>query len=312
MRLSILIFILGSLFLPGLVGAEKLYKFVDANGRVTFTDKAVGEGSLEAVSQVRKERPLTRFSVQNRGSKKTPVLYAVNGYFGPIEAEFILKNLKNMKVERHTPQRAVVPAAGELRAITLQQRDSRSGYSYAWESRSVFGDPQAKHTPTEPYLLPIPPDQEFYISQAFLGGATHSNHVQSEYAVDIPMPIGTAIYAVRSGVVMDVAGDFFEGGASEEMLEQANFVRVLHDDGTMAVYAHLELETVRYPIGKRVERGQILAFSGNTGFSTGPHLHFVIQKNFGMELRSIPFEFAGVDNRPFTPEAGTTVFRQAK
>ena len=126
------------------------------------------------------------------------------------------------------------------------------------------------------------------------------------------MPVGTAIHAVRSGVVMDVSVDFFEGGTTEEMLEQANYVRVLHDDGTMAVYAHLELETVRYPIGKRIERGQILAFSGNTGFSTGPHLHFVIQKNFGMELRSIPFEFEGPDHEPFTPERGMNVFRQGR
>ncbi len=312
MRRSILIFILCSILLPGLVGAEKLYKFIDANGHVTFTDKAVGNGSLEAVSQVRKERPLRRFSVQNRGSKKAPVLYAVNGYFGPIEAEFTLKDLKNMSVERHTAQRALIPGAGELRVITMHQRNSRSGYSYAWESKSVFGDPQAEHTPIEPYLLPIPPDKKFTISQAFLGEATHSQHVQSEYAVDFPMPVGTAIHAVRSGVVMDVAADFFEGGTTEEMMEQANYVCVLHDDGTMAVYAHLELETVRYPIGKRIERGQVLAFSGNTGFSSGPHLHLVIQKNFGMELRSIPFEFEGPDHKPFTPEAGMSVFRKGR
>lgn len=87
----------------------------------------------------------------------------MNGYFGPIEAEFILKDLKNMTVERHTAQRALVPAAGELRAITLHQRNSRNGYSYAWETKSVFGDPQAEHMPTQPYLLPIPPDK-FFIS----------------------------------------------------------------------------------------------------------------------------------------------------
>jgi murein DD-endopeptidase MepM/ murein hydrolase activator NlpD len=311
MRQSVLILLFCLLFFPAPAGAEKLYKFVDENGRVTFTDKAVGAGRLESVTQVRKERPLQRFSVQNRGSKSAPILYAVNGYFGPIEAEFHLKELKNMSVKRHTPRRALVPAAGELRVISMHQKNNRRGYSYAWESRSVLGDPQAEHTPTQPYLLPVPADKEFYISQAFLGEATHASHVQSEYAVDFPMPIGTAIHAVRSGIVMDVSGDFFEGGASEKMLDQANYVRVLHDDGTMAVYAHLELETVRYPIGKRIERGQVLAFSGNTGFSTGPHLHFVIQKNFGMELRSIPFIFEGPEKAPFTPEAGTYVYRQA-
>ena len=312
MRQLTLIFILCLLLNPVSAGAEKLYKFVDASGHITFTDKPIGEGTLEKVAQVRKERPTLRFSVQNRGSKSEPALYAVNGYFGPVEAEFKLSDLKNMEVKRHTQNRAVIPAAGEVLAITMNQRDLRRGYSYLWKYNCVFGDPKAKHQPDRPYLLPLPPEKQFRISQAFLGSSTHASHVQSEYAVDFPMPVGTAIIAARSGVVMDVATDFFEGGVSEEMLEQANFVRVLHDDGTMAVYAHLELETVRYPIGKRIERGQVLAFSGNTGFSTGPHLHFVIQKNFGMELRSIPFEFEGVGGSSFTPEEGMVVVNNAK
>ena len=298
------------LLFPGITSAEKLYKFVDANGHVTFTDKPIGAGTLEKVAQVRKERPMQRFKVQNRGSKSEPVLFAVNGYFGPVEAEFTLKNLQNMSVLRHTQQRMIVPAAGEVRAISMHQVSPRQGYSYYWATKSVFGDPSAQHTPMQPYLLPIPPNRSFHFSQAFLGEATHASDVQSAYAVDIPMPVGTAIHAARSGVVMDVAGDFFEGGMSEEMLERANYVCVMHDDGTMAIYAHLELETVQYPIGKRVERGQVLAYSGDTGFSSGPHLHFAIQKNFGMELRSIPFEFEGNDGLPFTPEEGFKVVRK--
>jgi murein DD-endopeptidase MepM/ murein hydrolase activator NlpD len=311
MYLLLSIFLFSLLLSPSLVGAEKLYKFVDKSGRITFTDKAVGKGTLEKVSQVRKERPLQRFSFQNRGSKAAPILYAVNSYFGPVETEIKLKDLKNMSVERHTRRQTLIPAAGELRVISMNQRNPQRGYAYSWESRSVFGDPQAQHMPIQPYLLPIPANKYFVISQAFLGEATHASHVQSHYAVDIPMPVGTPIHATRSGVVMDVSGDFFEGGESEKMLEQANFVRILHDDGTMAVYAHLELETVRYPIGKRIKRGQVLGLSGNTGYTTGPHLHFVIQKNFGMELRSIPFEFEGPNGLPFTPETQLRVLRTA-
>lgn len=309
MRIVIPVLLIGLIGLASPSSAEKLYKFVDENGRVTFTDKPVGAGSLAKVSQVRKERPMQRVSLQNRGSKAEPVLYAVNSYFGPVEAEFELKELRNMSVRRLTGRRPVIPAAGEIRAMTLLPQNARLGYSYNVATMCVLGDPKAKHRPDRPYLLPIPPSQEFHVSQAFHGEATHGGDAQNSYAVDIPMPVGTPIHAARSGVVMDVAGDFFEGGASEEMLEQANYVRVLHDDGTMAVYAHLALETVQYPMGKRVERGQVIALSGNTGFSTGPHLHFAIQKNFGMELRSVSFEFEAADGSAFTPEAGMTVSR---
>ena len=80
--------------------------------------------------------------------------------------------------------------------------------------------------------------------------------------------------------------------------------RILHDDGTMAIYAHLHPDSVRVAPGQRVERGAWLANSGNTGFSTGPHLHFAIQRNSGMELISVPFEFAGVNGSGITPVAG--------
>lgn len=303
-------FLLCLLLLSAPAAAEKLYKFVDANGQITFTDKAIGAGTLQSVEQVKVEKPAERFSVQNRGSKAEPVLYAINSYFGPVEAEFTLKDVRNMKIERYTPTRTTVPAASDLRVISMRQANPRQGYAYAWESRCVLGDPKAKHQPRRPYLPPLPAGETFRISQGFLGKATHASHAQSEYAVDIPMPEGTPIFAVRSGVIMDVAVDFFEGGATPEMMEQANYVRVLHDDGTMAVYAHLALETVNYPIGNRIARGQLLARSGNTGFSSGPHLHFVIQKNFGMELRSIPFEFEGADGAAFTPVEGMILIRK--
>jgi len=77
----------------------------------------------------------------------------------------------------------------------------------------------------------------------------------------------------------------------------------------MAIYAHLELESIRYPAGTRVERGQFIAESGNTGYSSGPHLHFAVQKNFGMDLRSIPFRFQDEDGASFVPLMGMKVSR---
>jgi murein DD-endopeptidase MepM/ murein hydrolase activator NlpD len=106
------------------------------------------------------------------------------------------------------------------------------------------------------------------------------------------MPEGTPICAARAGVVMDVAGDFFEGGRSAARYgARANYVRILHDDGTMAVYAHLKLESIRVRLGAKVSRGQVIASSGNTGYSSGPHLHFAVERNAGMRLASVPFRF---------------------
>jgi murein DD-endopeptidase MepM/ murein hydrolase activator NlpD len=94
---------------------------------------------------------------------------------------------------------------------------------------------------------------------------------------------------------MEVANDFYGAGTDMEKFgNRANLVRIVHDDGSMAVYAHLALESVVVSVGQRVRTGQHLADSGNTGFSTGPHLHFAVQANTGMELKSFPFTIEGV------------------
>jgi murein DD-endopeptidase MepM/ murein hydrolase activator NlpD len=123
------------------------------------------------------------------------------------------------------------------------------------------------------------------------------------------MPEGTPIHAARAGIIMDVANDNFTGGTGPKFEEKANIIRILHEDGTMALYAHLKLESIRYPVGTPVERGQFIAESGNTGYSSGPHLHFAVQRNHGMELRSIPFQFESRDGSPFSPERGMAVGR---
>jgi murein DD-endopeptidase MepM/ murein hydrolase activator NlpD len=66
-------------------------------------------------------------------------------------------------------------------------------------------------------------------------------------------------------------------------------VRVLHNDGSMALYAHLQAGSLQVRLGQSVETGQALAASGNTGQSTGPHLHFAIQANTGLALTSLRF-----------------------
>ena len=73
----------------------------------------------------------------------------------------------------------------------------------------------------------------------------------------------------------------------------------------MALYAHLKPEGVQVRVGQQVRQGQPIALSGNTGYSTAPHLHFVVQANRGMRLEAIPFRmFGAAGELKFPREAG--------
>jgi hypothetical protein len=92
--------------------------------------------------------------------------------------------------------------------------------------------------------------------------------------VDWRLPTGTPILASRAGVVAAVAAHFVKGGLDAKFRPRANFVAVQHADGTYARYFHLRHLSVFVKAGDRVGVGQPLGLSGNTGFSSTPHLHF--------------------------------------
>ena len=164
-----------------------------------------------------------------------------------------------------------------------------------------FGNPKAKHRPQKPYRPPFQDGSSFRISQGFKGTYSHKGP-QNKYAIDIVMPEGTPVCAARDGVVMDIANDFFGGGTDKkEYKRRANYIRILHEDGTMAIYVHLKLETICVGIGKKVYEGEVIAESGNTGFSSGPHLHFAVQRNAGMQLVSVPFKIEDANGQPVIP-----------
>ena len=86
------------------------------------------------------------------------------------------------------------------------------------------------------------------------------------HAIDIAVPIGTNVYATKSGTVYRVAD---LGNKSF-----GKYIYLKHDDGTWSAYCHLSSFLVNQ--GERVNQGQLIAKSGNSGGSTGPHLHFEI------------------------------------
>ena len=87
--------------------------------------------------------------------------------------------------------------------------------------------------------------------------------------IDIGVPLGTPVLAATDGVVT------FAGQQSG----YGNHIEVRHPDGVVTTYSHLS--RIDVAVGEPVKAGQQIAASGNTGHSTGPHLHFEVRPSEG-------------------------------
>ena len=127
---------------------------------------------------------------------------------------------------------------------------------------------------TSAYVLPFEPGHSFLVWRT-TSHFTPGNQGVGLYAVDIEMPIGTPLVAVRRGVVV-AARDSFADGNDTDLHE--NYVMVRHADGTVARFIHLTQNGALVKVGDAVQQGQRVALSGNSGQTGGPHLHFDVQQ----------------------------------
>ncbi len=125
---------------------------------------------------------------------------------------------------------------------------------------------------TSEYILPYNPGETSVISQ---GNCTHGSHKNIfRYAYDFPMPVGTEILAVRAGTVVDIE-DFHPDDTFQGVDD--NHLDIEHDDGSHSRYVHITQNGALVAVGDRVEQGQPIALSGNSGATSGlPHLHFLV------------------------------------
>ncbi|MGI8561301.1 MAG: peptidoglycan DD-metalloendopeptidase family protein [Luteimonas sp.] len=272
--------------------AAKVYRWTDRNGVVHFGDRPPAGVAADGVSviPVRAEPgAVARLRVEADGVHY--LAYADNALAGPIEVLLDAGAGDTVLAEPSLPARATVPARGSVLVSRIGAASPARGGQFQLQLRSVPGDPSARPRDVE-YAYPLQ-TATLRVEQGYGGRFSHTD-AQNRHAVDLAAPIGTAVLAAREGVVMQVESDFDKASLNREKYGgRANFVRIVHDDATMAVYAHLKPEGVLVRVGQRVRRGQTSGLSGSTGFSGGPHLHFVVQVNRGMKLESIPFRMFG-------------------
>ncbi|GAB2495851.1 M23 family metallopeptidase [Arenimonas alkanexedens] len=224
--------------------------------------------------------------IERRG--QDVIAYAVNRLSGPVEIELNALELVDMANDAALPLRQVLPARARVRLVRLSAQSANARQSLRMDATP---GPPGQVARDVVYSLPVD-EQRFELGQGFHGGFSHQDRA-NRYAIDLIVADGTPVLAARAGVVMQAEGNFSEGGTDATLANRANLIRVLHDDGSMALYAHLQPGGVLVRAGDAVSLGQVIGRSGSTGYSSGPHLHFAVQVNAGLALASIPFRMVG-------------------
>lgn len=190
-------------------------------------------------------------------------------------------------LERH---KAMTLRAGEDRGLSI---------NFAW----TVGNRDANHDDDYVYGFPYAEGRTFRILQGY--GSRFSHRGREEFAVDFDMPVGTPVHAARDGTVARIVERHDKGCWEDGCGAYANFIVVLHADGTTGEYYHLRRNGAAVETGEQVRRGQLIGYSGNTGHTAMPHLHFAVYRatTWG-HTQSIPVRFRSADGIINLPRRG--------
>lgn len=213
--------------------------------------------------------------------------------------------------ENSVPDRAMpvvlsCPGPGVFPFVRVRPRNEREDFSYRVRYQWRFGQTGVRHDERAEYLVPYAAGVRAKVAQGWGGAFTHTGN--DAYAVDFEVPVGTAIHAAREGRVEVVVDGYAEGGLDPRLRDRVNLILIRHPDGTYGEYVHLQHRGARVRPGTRVRAGEFLGYSGNTGYSQGPHLHFAVFRAVDGERReTIPVRFRAREGRAVEPVEGTTL-----
>lgn len=137
------------------------------------------------------------------------------------------------------------------------------------------------------YSLPFEQGKTFRVIQGYFSRFTHKERA----ALDFNMKKGTRIMAARGGVVVRVKEDGTKGGLKKKYRSHGNNIIIQHADGSRAGYWHTQHNGAVVNVGDTVQKGQLIAYSGKTGYAFVPHLHFLVWKSSGGQWQQLPTRF---------------------
>lgn len=229
--------------------------------------------------------------------------YAENLQPYPVTVSLRVSRTRNLAAPKGKTATKTIGGDSRLSLLRLPKmantREARFRYVFDW----ALGRLDPRHDDTYLYRLPYGKGKTYGVLQGY--GSKFSHTGLEEFTIDFNMPTGTPVYAARKGVVARIEESHDIGCWESECGKYANFVMIQHSDGTTGEYYHLKRHGALVEQGDYVERGQLIAYSGNTGHTTMPHLHFgVYRASSWGKTESLPIQFETADGVLSKPRAG--------
>lgn len=219
------------------------------------------------------------FEIQGHNSSLVPMVVHVE-----------IESQENLQLEPSGTVQTILPPGQSKTLISATPLSKDLPWSKEFHSQFCPGNPTQEPDASVRYRIPYPGNVPRMVVS---GPGSWPNHrALHHWGFDFELPIGTEVHAARGGLVFDLESRHQLGGPARWLYSLSNFVFVLHEDGTHAAYHHLRYGGVAVKVGDRIQTGDLLGYSGQTGLAPEPHLHFsVYRARADGFCESIPIRF---------------------
>ncbi len=217
-------------------------------------------------------------------NKNEVAIYAINTDQFPYTVELFIK-ANNASLDRNIQHKFLVNPGTPYQEIVVI-KGKKGYYSYKFDYKYYEGN----HLNVEhdaDYAYAIPAGKTYKIMQGYDGKFSHAG----KKAIDFEMPVGSKVYAAREGVVLDIKSSSDKGCASPGCMNLANYILVYHNDGSIGSYFHLQKNGCVVTKNQKITKGQLIGYSGSTGWSSKPHLHFEVYTEKDGVQKSVATKF---------------------
>ncbi|MEI8270374.1 MAG: peptidoglycan DD-metalloendopeptidase family protein [bacterium] len=188
-------------------------------------------------------------------------------------------------------KKIIVNNTNEKKKLLTQTKNSEANYQKLLKDRLAKKDALEKELEDyesqlkfilDPSSLPGKNTLSWPLSTVYITSFYGTRWGSVHRGTDFRASVGTQVYAMADGIVAG-AGDTDTtcNGASF-----GKFILIKYDNGLASTYGHLSL--IKVSKGQIVKRGEVVAYSGNTGYSTGPHLHVSIYPKNAVDVKTLP------------------------